>query len=28
VTIYLAMCAEQWPSVRELDSAWRQRPVG
>ncbi len=28
VTIYLAMCAEQWPSVGELDSAWRQRPAG
>jgi hypothetical protein len=25
VTIYLAMCAEQWPSVGELDALWRAR---
>lgn len=25
VTLYLAMCAEQWPQVPELDSLWRLR---
>lgn len=25
VTLYLAMCAEQWPSVGELDRVWRAR---
>ena len=25
VTLYLSMCAEQWPQVPELDSAWRRR---
>jgi hypothetical protein len=25
VTLYLALCAEQWPAVKELDHLWRQR---
>lgn len=25
VTLYLALCAEQWPQVPELDAAWRKR---
>lgn len=25
VTIYLAMCAEQWPAVPQLDALWRAR---
>jgi hypothetical protein len=25
VTLYLALCAEQWPSVAELNALWRQR---
>ena len=25
VTLYLALCAEQWPSVKELDALWRER---
>ena len=25
VTLYLSLCAEQWPSVPELDSLWRLR---
>lgn len=25
VTIYLAMCAEQWPAVPQLDAIWRAR---
>ncbi len=25
VTLYLAMCAEQWPSVKQLDELWRAR---
>lgn len=25
VTLYLAMCAEQWPSVKRLDALWRAR---
>lgn len=25
VTLYLAMCAEQWPSVVEIDRLWRAR---
>lgn len=25
VTIYLAICAEQWPAVQELDRLWRAR---
>ena len=25
VTLYLALCAEQWPGVPELDALWRQR---
>ena len=25
VTLYLALCAEQWPSVRELEELWRER---
>ncbi|MFT4540120.1 MAG: hypothetical protein ACI841_000492 [Planctomycetota bacterium] len=25
VTLYLALCAEQWPQVPELDSMWRMR---
>ena len=25
VTLYLALAAEQWPSVPEVDSAWRMR---
>ena len=25
VTLYLSMCAEQWPSVAEIGAAWRAR---
>lgn len=25
VTLYLAMCAEQWPSVPEVENAWKLR---
>lgn len=25
VTLYLSMCAEQWPDVAELESVWRMR---
>ncbi len=25
VTIYLAIAAEQWPDVKELDELWRKR---
>jgi hypothetical protein len=25
VTLYLAICAEQWPSVPEIDKLWRKR---
>ena len=25
VTLYLALCAEQWPMVTELDALWRER---
>jgi len=25
VTLYLAMCAQQWPQVKALDEAWRKR---
>ena len=25
VTIYLAICAEQWPALKELDQLWRAR---
>lgn len=25
VTLYLSMCAEQWPGVPELDALWRRR---
>jgi hypothetical protein len=25
VTLYLALCAEQWPGVEELTTLWRQR---
>ncbi len=25
VTIYLAICAEQWPAVKEIDQLWRSR---
>ena len=25
VTVYLALCAEQWPDVDALDKAWRER---
>jgi hypothetical protein len=25
VTLYLAMCAQQWPKVAELDALWKQR---
>ena len=25
VTLYLAMCAEQWPTVKRLDALWRAR---
>ena len=25
VTLYLAMCAEQWPTVKRLDELWRAR---
>ncbi len=25
VTIYLSLCSEQWPSVPELERAWRKR---
>jgi hypothetical protein len=25
VTLYLAMCAEQWPNVPEVETAWRLR---
>ena len=28
VTIYLAICAEQWPDVKALDEAWRKRAGG
>jgi len=27
VTLYLALCAEQWPSVPELATLWRSRAV-
>ena len=25
VTLYLAMCAEQWPGIEEIESVWRMR---
>lgn len=25
VTLYLSMCVEQWPQVKELESSWRDR---
>ncbi len=25
VTLYLALCAEQWPAIGELDNLWRER---
>ena len=25
VTLYLAMCAQQWPKLAELDAVWKQR---
>ena len=25
VTLYLALCAEQWPMIPELDALWRER---
>lgn len=25
VTLYLSLCAEQWPQVRELEALWRSR---
>jgi len=25
VTLYLSMCAEQWPQVPEVDTLWRMR---
>jgi hypothetical protein len=25
ITLYLAMCAQQWPQVKALDEAWRKR---
>ncbi|MBK8177619.1 MAG: hypothetical protein IPK67_01660 [Planctomycetes bacterium] len=25
VTLYLAMCAQQWPAVKRLDELWRER---
>jgi hypothetical protein len=25
VTMYLALCAQQWPSVKKLDELWRKR---
>ncbi len=25
VTIYLAICAEQWPEIKQLDQLWRER---
>ena len=25
VTLYLAMCAQHWPELRELDALWRER---
>ena len=28
VTIYLAICAEQWPDVKQIDALWRQRAAG
>lgn len=31
VTLYMALCAEQWPDVPEVERAWRERaglPVG
>ena len=28
VTIYLAICAEQWPDVKPLDELWRKRAAG
>jgi hypothetical protein len=28
VTLYLALCAQQWPKVRELDELWRARTAG
>lgn len=28
VTIYLAICAEQWPEVKQLDELWRKRAAG
>ena len=27
VTLYLAMCAEQWPGVQRLDALWRERAL-
>ncbi len=26
VTLYLSLCAEQWPDVPEIETAWRMRP--
>ncbi len=26
VTLYLALCAEQWPAVPEIETAWKLRP--
>ena len=28
VTIYLAICAEQWPDVKQIDRLWRERVAG
>ncbi len=25
VTIYLSMCAEQWPGISEVESVWKMR---
>jgi hypothetical protein len=25
VTLYLSMCAEQWPDIEEIDALWRER---
>ena len=25
VTLYLSMCAEQWPDIDEIDALWRER---
>ena len=28
VTLYLAICAEQWPDVKPIDELWRKRAAG